>query len=45
LECGWQIPGQQVGDAVDGVFRDAGEDRAEVQRRIEPLSLAVPIRE
>ena len=39
MESGRQVPGQQVGDAVDGVLSDAGEDRTEVKRRIEPVKL------
>jgi hypothetical protein len=36
---GGQIPGQQFGDSVDRQFRDAGQDGAEIERRIEVVQL------
>ena len=33
----WDVPPQQVGDAVDRVFSDVGEDMPEIELRIEAV--------
>ena len=39
LECVGQVPGQQFGDAADGVVGDLGQHRAQVEFRIEAVEL------
>ncbi len=33
------VPGQQLGDAVDGVIADSGEDMAEIELRVKSVEL------
>ena len=39
LERVGQVPGQQLGDAADGVVSDLGQHRAQVEFRIEAVEL------
>ncbi len=33
------VPGQQLGDAIDGVISDSGEDMAEIELRVKSVEL------
>jgi hypothetical protein len=39
LECGRQVPGQELADAVDRMLSDAGEHLAQIERGIKPVQL------